>query len=127
MRIHKIISTGLLLVASSAMAQFQPASKPMLDTSVFDKWPGVSGGGLSDNGGYFSYGVINLPVSSANIIIRSVSGSWRDSVKGNGLCRFSSDSRWGVVEMKGDSICLLRLGSSERRYLGGVISWSLSG
>jgi dienelactone hydrolase len=93
--------------------------KPLIDTSVYGKWPQIGIRDLSPNGAYVYYNY------KRKLTLRTVSGSWKKNITTNGeaVVSFADNNRLGVFQLAGDSLCIQTLGSDRRRYIMDVKSF----
>lgn len=100
--------------------------KPVINTGVLGKWPGVEKPSISPNGNYVCYRIYNHPTPGHyTLVVQSTSSSWKKTISGNTLSyggEFSADSRL-VVFQAGDSLCLLTAGSDQMKVIPGIKSW----
>lgn len=115
MRIQYLIISCLLLVGSRLYAQ-----KPPIDVHESGyEWPSAGGAVISNDGRYFLYGITNQPVGSSTLVIRATDGNWKTEINGLTTGSFTEDSKKAVF-MKGDSLCLLTLGTGIAEYVPGT-------
>ena len=92
------------------------AQKPIVDTSVWNKWEHVGGASISPDGQFVFY---TLPHGPGNYraVFQSMNSSWKRDLQGS-LIGFTSDSKWAVIAATDDSLIMLRLGRNEKDYIG---------
>ena len=100
--------------------------KPIIDSSVFGKWPSLAGKNISNNGNYVLYALRNVPVKCWTLVIQSTSGKWEKEIPGIAEGVFSGDSRQAIFKRGEDSLCLLTLGTEKMTYIPYVSSYKLS-
>jgi len=108
------------------------AQKPMIDTSVFGRWPRVGYARISPDGRYAAFDV-DYPGKGHEISVISTNGQWRRSFWNIRGGEFLSDSRTYIFQQGKDSLCALRLGSDKIQFIehvkmfevlrGGGIEW----
>jgi len=99
------------------------AQKPVIDSTVFDKWERVQGGDLSRDGKY-AVCQVNFPGRGDLTIVKATDGSWERSFWNIGHGAILWDSRSFVFQRK-DSLCLMHLGSSIINYVASITSFQL--
>lgn len=107
--------------------------KRKLDIGDIKSWPslGVSSA-ISKNGEYFMYEIMNQPVGSSTLVIRSTKGIWERRILGLrlgfGKVYFSGDSKQIIYQIK-DSLFFLTLGSPlpYNKVILNVSNFSFSG
>jgi len=90
--------------------------KPMIDTSVFGKWPFVYAEKISGDGRYVTY-TIREPEGERQVFSANYS-SWKKVFPRSAGADLLSNNRYAVFRTADDSLFLLRLGTEERRYIG---------
>src|SRR5687768_15633237 len=102
-------------------------SKPILDTSVFNNWPEVSDGAITNNGKYVLYAVreksilsLGQKILKTTTIVQSPDGLWKRELKGVKNIKFTVDSRYAVFINADNSLCLLKLGTIENTSIPNV-------
>jgi len=118
---------SVLLVVSVIATQISVAQKPVIDTSVLDRWSEVTDGQISNDGKFAAYSIrTSAPHGSpAKIseVFASADGRWKKTFTRTDEDFSSrhyllSDNKHGVVETSGDSLYLVRLGTDQKNYLG---------
>jgi dipeptidyl aminopeptidase/acylaminoacyl peptidase len=106
--------------------------KPVLDSSVFNKWTEVSGGAISNDGKYISYilqekntSLLNPLIFKYTAVVTNSVGSWKWQVDGTKAVQFSADSKYAVYINRGDSLCILKLGSKQYTAVPGIGAFQL--
>jgi len=104
------------------------AQKPVIDSSVYQKWPSVGDAKISNNGKYALYWINNEPVGSQTLIISSTDGSWRKLLPGvpKGVPYFTRDSRKAIVKLSGDSLAIFTLGEIRTEVITHVKSFRIT-
>jgi dipeptidyl aminopeptidase/acylaminoacyl peptidase len=113
-----------LLFPIMVLATIIVAQKPMINTSVFGKWPSVVGAKISNDGRFFLYSIRNQPVNSSTLIVQSLQSNWKINLTSLSDAFFSLDSKTLIYQSK-DTLCLLQLGTSETKCIRHVISFEL--
>jgi dipeptidyl aminopeptidase/acylaminoacyl peptidase len=119
--------SGFLIYSMIGVCQ-----KPLIDTSVFGKWPLLQMPGISPNGDYVAFNIYNEPVGSNTMVLRSVGNEWEMKFKSVSLSWpgiFTSDSHIAFFLSRPDSIGdsnlgMVTLGGSVR-YIEHVISYKI--
>src|ERR1700722_8220645 len=118
----KYFVTLLLLLAVSGIfgqncSKHLPTdSKPPIDTNAISEWCSVRGGGISDNGNYILYTIVNEPIGSNTLVVKSTRTMWEIRiVNGTNAAFLNNDHE--VIYNRGDSICLLELGGGQCQWL----------
>lgn len=99
--------------------------KPVIDSTVFGKWPEVRNAQLSNNGKYYSYEIDNQPVGSSTSMVGSTDGKWRQILIGVKGIQFTSDSKKAVYTISKDSVCVFSLEKRKAMYIKGITSSNL--
>jgi len=115
-----------LLLAAAGTRCF--GQKPVIDSTVFGKWPDVILAQISNNGQYTCYTIDNMPAGSATLVIRAVSDDWQLKVPGASAinARFTDDSKHFVFSKGADSLGIVTLASHGIEYMGHISSFKLS-
>jgi dipeptidyl aminopeptidase/acylaminoacyl peptidase len=124
-----IFFLGLLnfAIVLSAQSVNRKDIKPVLDSTVFDKWLGVQQPVISNNGQYLSY-VINNPNSSYDkkiMVIQSTHGTWKRVVEDAVSSKFTEDSKHAIYLQGSNNLCLLVLGDTIIEKIPGVHGFKL--
>lgn len=117
MRINAIFI--LCLCVLSAHSQ-----KPIIDSTVFNRWSKTGGAELSRDGNYGVFYILR-PQQSPTVIVSATQKKWKkefSNIKGGALL---ADNKWFVFQTEQDSLCLLRLGSDEVKFLAHVNSYEV--
>jgi dienelactone hydrolase len=102
------------------------AQKPSIDSTVYGRWPSLRGNGLTDNGKFAFYVVLNMPIGGQTLVILSTESNWRVEIAGGDQCAFTPDSRKALFSKSGDSLGILTLGGSDVKYIAHVNSFELA-
>jgi len=101
------------------------AQKKKLDLSEAAIWPYISAEKITDKGNYASY-IIGSQANGDTLVIRSLISPWeRKYLHSSGL-QFSANSRLAVFRSKGDTLCLITLGTDSIEYIPHVSSYKLA-
>jgi len=92
------------------------SQKKIIDTSDFGKWPEIVAAQISNDGKYVSYFVRNQNLSQLHIV--STINNWEFVLNEISYCEFLSDSKKTVFRTINDSLFILTLGTSEKKYIG---------
>jgi len=99
--------------------------KPIIDSSVFSKWPSLGLASFSRDGNYVLYALENVPIGNQSLVIQSTHATWKRTIIGCSKANFSGNSRWVVYRTSGDSLCIFSIKQESRLYIPGVISYAL--
>ncbi|HVI44404.1 MAG TPA: prolyl oligopeptidase family serine peptidase [Chitinophaga sp.] len=114
----------LLLTLTCICGLAQQQMKPLIDTSVYDKWPAADWRkSLSDDGRYFSYAIANRPPGSTTLILTSTDGGWKMEIRDCTDAAFTADSRFAIFRNNNDSLGIIRTGTNMISYFPHVISY----
>ncbi|MGF6850210.1 dienelactone hydrolase [Chitinophaga sp. W3I9] len=105
----------------------QSPHKPLIDTSIYNKWPIITDPLISPNGLYVSYIVKNDPVGSWTLIIRSIHEDWELKVPGGEKLCFTNNEGFAVFSRSNDSLFIVRLGKSVLEGMADIKSFELKG
>ena len=103
------------------------AQKPIIDSSVYHKWPYVCDATISNDGNYAIYNVNNVPWGNNTLVIQSTKTNWKREYPRVEHGDITSDSKLAIFEEPGDSLCLLSLESNNSRYIPHVSFYTLAG
>lgn len=106
-----------LTILTIAWAGTCYGQKPVIDTNAYKHWESLSGYGISDNGAFGWYQVIDRPLGSQTIVCLSTDKRWQQSFAHGSHAAFTEDSKFFVFCLSGDTLALLRLGTREIRYI----------
>lgn len=118
----------LLIYAKSfvfAQSLLHQISKPPLDNSIFNHWPGVIGGIISDNGNYVSYVIHHSEQGNAKLVVQSVANNWEMNFIGATNAVFTHDNKWIIFKKGADSLCLVRLGKNDVSFISYVSKYEV--
>ncbi|SFE98164.1 Dipeptidyl aminopeptidase/acylaminoacyl peptidase [Chitinophaga sp. CF118] len=101
------------------------AQKPLIDSSVYNKWPSVKGANISNNGKYVLYYIRNEPIGSDILILQATDNKWKIKVEGINDAVFTQNSQSAIFLGPNDSLSLIKLGSKYVEYIDHVISFNL--
>ncbi|UAY55741.1 alpha/beta hydrolase family protein [Arachidicoccus terrestris] len=100
---------------------------------MYNKWPSVDAIQISNDGQYAMYSVrsgnyFGRGILIHKIVMQSTDASWKMQVPGisSFKANFSADSKRLFFINPGDSLCIVRLGTSDMQYISGVGSFHLS-
>ena len=88
------------------------AQKPVIDTTVFNKWPSPGGAIISNDGIYVSYFITNGTSDGRTLVIRNMNNGWLAAYEGGFNCQFSRDNRGASFQIK-DTVYVLALGNEK--------------
>lgn len=102
------------------------AQKPAIDTGALHSWDSIGEHDISPDGSYIWYSIVKESFQSNELIIRSIDGSWQRDFKGAASPLFAADGKHFIFKLGKDSLCILRLGSSNKRVIPNVSNYKLS-
>src|SRR5579863_9634684 len=85
------------------------SQKPVIDSTVYNKWPEVTTPAIANNGKYVAYNIENQPSGNRSLIIVSLLQKWTIQIDGAEQFKFSDDSRFGVFRKSNDSLGIIDL------------------
>lgn len=104
------------------------SQKPLIDSSVFHKWPSVNGIHLSKDGNYAYYNISNQPSGSNTLCVKSLRGVWeREFVNVFSEIKLSDDSRRLFIKDNRSVLTIVELGTSVIDSVKHVRSFKTSG
>jgi dienelactone hydrolase len=100
-------------------------SKPLIDSSVYNKWPSVGSYNISNNGEFVIYTLMNYSLEHNNLIIQSTRNNWKMEFIDvpQYSCKFTRDSK-NLIFIK-DSLYIVELGKNNIKYLQNVEEFNL--
>jgi len=104
-------------------------NKKNLELESIKSWPSLGDFPImTKDGAYFMYEIVNQPIGSSTLIVRSIKGNWERKILGIqlgfGQVHFSGDGKQ-LVYQRQDSLFFLTLGSpSLDKVISGVSSFS---
>lgn len=124
---YLLLSAALAMSAPAAFAQ-----KPPIDSSLFGRWPSVGSAKISNDGNYALYGTgfsSHFSWQDKMLFLQATNSPWSmeiPAINPNNV-RFSSDSKLALFTDPGDSLCIVRLGTSAIEYIPHVPFFTLAG
>jgi dienelactone hydrolase len=103
------------------------SQKPLIDSSVYGKWPWVEYSAISNDGNYAWYTINNQPAGGSTLVILASQTDWKIKIPGAGPGDFTPDSRMTIFTKPGDSLGILTLGGSSVEYVPHVSSFKITG
>ncbi|MGO4288236.1 alpha/beta hydrolase family protein [Chitinophaga sp. RAB17] len=95
---------------------------------TFSQWPSVTEGCISSNRDYVSYLIENQPTGGRTGVIGSLRSNWKAVVSGiSGPITFAPNSQFALWINLGDSLGVIRLGSSIVSFIPSVGSYEIKG
>lgn len=119
MRVYLVFYFILISFAGFSQAQYQMASKPAVDTSVFNKWPTLGATLICNNGDYFIYTINNQPIGNKTLVIQSVNKGWIREFIGGTEPFFTNNNKLAIFR-NGDILHLLSLESNTLKSISNV-------
>ena len=114
------LSVFATLCLSIAIAQ-----KPLIEPSIYSHWPSAGMPSISNNGKYAMYTINNQPQAGATLVIKAINDKWEKQMPGIKQGQFSIDSRFAILLLGKDSLCLMKPGTEEIEYISNVRSYKL--
>jgi dipeptidyl aminopeptidase/acylaminoacyl peptidase len=105
---------------------YTQAQKPSISFSTFGKWPEIINPLISNDGKYVYYTINNLPLQSETLMIQATNKSWKKEILGAKDAYFSPKVDYIIFRKNSDTLCLLKLGTDEIRYISEINSYKLS-
>jgi len=111
------------------------AQKPVIDTSVFEKWPSLINPSTSslenpsicNNGTYVSYWITNQAAKYPTLILQSTTNNWKkEIISTQEKTYFTADNRKIIVKLPGDSLCIITLGKDAIEFIPFVRSFNVA-
>ena len=100
-------------------------SKPPLEISTFNKWPSVANPIITNDGKFASFIVYNQPIGSQTLIIQAIRENWKLEIASIDKSSFTDDSQRAIYINRGDSLCLVSLGTFNIEYIPNVKSFKI--
>ena len=105
------------------------AQKPVVDTTVFAKWPVVRDVAISNDGRYAGYSVVIAEPFSAytsqKVELRDLNGDWKVQLPSAGKVAFSNESRKAIFLKTKDTLTIVTLGTSTADYVSPITAFRL--
>ena len=102
---------------------FGQGSKPIIDTSVCDRWPAITDAGISNNGAYAWYKIYRQPMNGQTLVFVSTDQKWEVKVPFASNPCFTADSWKVVYQLPGDTLALMNLKNLSIEYIPHVKSY----
>lgn len=124
----------LLLFLKTAEAQtvnrvggsYEPLmDKPLIDSSVYEKWPLVAGCGITNNGEYLYCAETNMVKDTYVTVLKSAKGSWEMKIPNMIGTAFTADSKLALY-LSTDTLYIIKLGKSYLRKMPMVKAFQVS-
>ena len=106
---------------------FAFSQKPVIDSSVYGKWPSVTMGGITNNGKFATYFIENFPIGENTSVLQAIGVDWKIEIPGSSLFKFTWDSRMAIFTKPNDSLGIINLKDRATEFLTHVRSFKLSG
>lgn len=108
------------------------AQKPVIDSSVFDKWPRVDRGrgdtDISSDGNYVAhFDVMAAGGSDRVMVLQSMRQQWKMSYEGVRSFHMLQDGRRLVFQNSGDSLFMMQMATKKMRYLARISEYEVVG
>ncbi len=113
----------LLLSALGALTSM--GQKPLIDSSIFGKWPHIENQSisLSNDGKYAIYTLSTA--GDRSVTIKAIDRSWEYVIPHSTSAAFSDDNQFALSLKAGDTLMILTLGTSELTLIPKVQSFKL--
>jgi dienelactone hydrolase len=102
--------------------------KPVIDSSVFDKWPRVDRADISKDGNYIVY--YNVMAAGGNdrvMVLQAIRQQWKASFKGVRSYHMLQDGRQLVLQNSEDSLFIMQMATKKMRHLARVSDYKVVG
>lgn len=117
--------TGLI---STCLVITVYAQKPVIDSSVFDKWPRVGRADISSDGNYMVYDDIMATHNGEHVmVLQDVRQKWNIPFKGIRSYHMLHDGKHVVLQGRGDSLFILEMATQRMLYLACASDYQLIG
>jgi len=110
----KQVFSFLLIILCSIFAYGRQGA---IDTTTLNNWRIVQGGGISNNGAYVHYLVLNWHTGSNSLFIQATASGKKTEVVNGSNPQFSDDSRWIIFEKPDDSLIVMSLDNFSIRFV----------
>ncbi|MEI3798232.1 MULTISPECIES: alpha/beta hydrolase family protein [unclassified Chitinophaga] len=97
-----------------------PLTKPLVDSTAYNKWTYVDGPKISNNGKYISYYVKSRLKGRDTTVLKQSEGNWEIRVPGSVYVQFTNDSKIALFRNK-DTLNVVRLDKNIIQKFAGVI------
>lgn len=114
---------ALLFLYGSAFSQ--SSSKPVLQLEDLEAWPKAEVPKLTSDAHYKLYSIRDVPRKSSTLLIQSLDGGWSKEYIGGRNASFTSDNSRAIFISTGDSLCILKLGTSTVQTIRGISTFNL--
>jgi dipeptidyl aminopeptidase/acylaminoacyl peptidase len=102
--------------------------KVVIDSSVFGKWPKVNEAEINNNGNYIAYlDILASRGDGSVMIVQNTHKKWKFSLRGIRGHHMLQDGKRMIFQNTGDSLYILRLGTSTPTYIACVNAYKLIG
>lgn len=101
------------------------AQKPVVTLDTYKRWNYANGGDLSADGKYALYNEVMPGEQKTVLHVKSTGGKIIFSRSGVTQAKFSSDSKYVITGITGDSLLIVNLGTNKRLVLANVSNYQL--
>ncbi|WP_285008435.1 alpha/beta hydrolase family protein [Pedobacter faecalis] len=99
------------------------AQKPSLDQAAYKSWPSLNFKSISNDGEYVSYEIKEGNDNKKSVSINSTTNDWAIKIYTNadaGEPIFTNDSRFFILRVSSDSLCVLNTRNKSIQYIRGI-------
>jgi dienelactone hydrolase len=114
----------VLITVSGICQTIQQGQKPVIDSSVYNKWPSIEGSTISNNGEYMAYSIRNQPAGSRVVIFQSIHRKWKISISNASSADFTQDN-YAAITVVQDTLLIIKLSDGSIKRIGPVNSLRL--
>jgi len=116
----------LIALILTCNKQWSEAQKPILDSTIFGKWPFLDDPKISCDGRYAMYLTINQPSESRTLTIQATNSAWKKEFSGIISDEFSSDGSWAIFMDTNYSLVFQSLRNDTKFSYSNVASYKLT-
>lgn len=123
----KSIRAKLLVILCIITFPLQ-AQKPAINLGVLGNWPAVGTSTITSDGNYALFDIENIPAGKRTLVLKSTQSKWEIKVPDASTAiatSLSADSKFAMFLKGGDSLGIVKLGTSQITYTPGVRSFKI--